>query len=286
MEIRNLETESRRIIETMGSFSVLENQKDESVSPWNAATEFFMQKMGVRRRQIIARLNGENTIIIQAGAMQWTAGNVQATTGVKGAGDFLGKMVKGAVTKESGVKPEYTGNGFLVLEPTYKFLILQNVEEWGPEGVTVEDGMFLACEGTVNRKVVARSSFSSAIAGGEGLFNLSLNGKGVVALESNVPLRELVEIQLNNDELKIDGNFAVCWSTGLKFTVERSSKSLIGSAVSKEGLVNVYRGTGKVLISPYAPTNSLYNATNTVKGNPASTAGNIIGGIANGLLGQ
>lgn len=285
MQIKNLESESRKIIETMGSFSVLENQKDESVSPWNATAEYFMQKMGVRRRQIVAKLTGENTIIIQAGAMQWTSGNVQATTGVKGAGDFLGKMVKGAVTKESAVKPEYTGRGYLVLEPTYKFLILQDVEEWGPEGVTVEDGMFLACEGTVNRKVVARSNFSSAIAGGEGLFNLSLNGKGIVALESNVPLKELIEIQLENDELKIDGNFAVCWSTGLKFTVERSSKSLIGSAVSKEGLVNVYRGTGKVLISPYAPTNSLYNATNTVKANAASTAGNIIGGIANGLLG-
>ena len=285
MQIKNLESESRRIIETMGSFSVIENQKDESVSPWNATTAFFMQKMGVRRRQIMARLNGENTIVIQAGAMQWTAGNVQATTGVKGAGDFLGKMVKGAVTKESAVKPEYTGKGLLILEPTYKFLILQDVEEWGPEGVTVEDGMFLACEGTVNRKVVARSNFSSAIAGGEGLFNLSLNGKGIIALESNVPLKELIEIELNNDELKIDGNFAVCWSTGLKFTVERSSKSLIGSAVSKEGLVNVYRGTGKVLISPYAPTNSLHSATNTMKGNAASTAGNIIGGIANGLLG-
>ena len=285
MQIKNLESGSRKIIETMGSFSILENQKDESVSPWNATAEFFMQKMGVRRRQVLARLTGENTIVIQAGAMQWTAGNVQATTGVKGAGDFLGKMVKGAVTKESGVKPEYTGKGLLILEPTYKFLILQDVEEWGPEGVTVEDGMFLACEGTVNRKVVARSNFSSAIAGGEGLFNLSLNGKGIVALESNVPLSELIEVELNNDELKVEGNFAVCWSTGLKFTVERSSKSLIGSAVSKEGLVNVYRGTGKVLLSPYAPTNSLYNATNTVKANPASTEGNIIGGIANGLLG-
>lgn len=33
-------------------------------------------------------------------------------------------------------------------------------------------------------------------------------------------------------------------------TVERSGKSLIGSAASGEGLVNVYRGTGKVLLAP------------------------------------
>ena len=40
------------------------------------------------------------------------------------------------------------------------------------------------------------------------------------------------------------------WSKSLDFTVERSSKSLIGSMVNKEGLVNVYRGTGKVLMAP------------------------------------
>ena len=44
----------------------------------------------------------------------------------------------------------------------------------------------------------------------------------------------------------------MAWSGGLDFTVERSGKSLIGSAASGEGLVNVYRGTGKVLMSPLA----------------------------------
>ena len=43
---------------------------------------------------------------------------------------------------------------------------------------------------------------------------------------------------------------AVAWSGTLDFTVERSGQSLIGSAASGEGLVNVYRGTGKVLLAP------------------------------------
>ena len=60
----------------------------------------------------------------------------------------------------------------------------------------------------------------------------------------------VVEITLHNDVLKIDGNFAIAWSGSLEFTVERSGKSLIGSAASGEGLVNVYRGTGKVLMMP------------------------------------
>lgn len=275
MKINRLQNEVRKVTETKGSFSILESMRDESVSPWNAEAEYFMEKMGVRRRQIIATLRGDKTIITQSGSMQWTVGNISATTGLKGAGDLLGKMIKGAVTKESAVKPEYKGQGYLVLEPTYKYLILQDVEEWGPQGVTLEDGMFLACEGTVNRNVVARTNFSSAIAGGEGLFNLSLSGKGIACLESNVPMSELIEIELNNEELKIDGNLAVCWSTSLQFTVERSTKSLLGSAVSGEGLVNVYRGVGKVLMSPYAPTNSLYNSTNTLAAKAAGSGMNI-----------
>ena len=72
----------------------------------------------------------------------------------------------------------------------------------------------------------------------------------MVCLESAVPKEELIEIELQNDVLKVDGNFVIAWSGSLNFTVERSGKSLIGSAASGEGLVNVYRGTGKVLMAP------------------------------------
>ena len=76
--------------------------------------------------------------------------------------------------------------------------------------------------------------------------------KGVFCIEADAPKEELVEIILDNDVVKIDGNYAIAWSSSLNFTVERSGKSLIGSAASGEGLVNVYRGTGKVLMMPTA----------------------------------
>ena len=44
MEIKRLQNEHRKIIETMGSFSILESSRDESVSPWNATSEYFMKK--------------------------------------------------------------------------------------------------------------------------------------------------------------------------------------------------------------------------------------------------
>ena len=67
-----------------------------------------------------------------------------------------------------------------------------------------------------------------------------------------MPKMELIEFELNNETIKIDGSMAIAWSPSLNFTVERSSKSLAGSMVNKEGLLNVYRGTGMILMSPVA----------------------------------
>ncbi|RGF14123.1 AIM24 family protein [Blautia sp. AM22-22LB] len=277
MRIENLQNENRKFAKSIGNFHVLEYVQDASVSPMNAMNEYFMSKMGVRRRQVVIDIDKDHSAIIQAGAMQWMGGNVRATSGVKGIGDFLGKAIKGAVTKETAVKPEYVGEGCLVLEPTYKYIILADIGKWDPAGMTIEDGMFLACDANVKSKVVARKNLSSAVLGGEGLFNLSLQGNGVAALESNVPEDELIEVLLENDELKIDGNLAVCWSSNLEFTVERSTKTLVGSAVSGEGLVNVYRGTGRVLMCPVAPTTSLFESTNTMAAKAAAKSSNTFG---------
>ena len=245
-----MDNDDVKIIDEMGAFRVIEYQRDLSVTPSSAITAYYSAQMNVKKRQLACNL-AMAPVTIQAGAMQWMLGNVNATTGLKGVGDLFGKAVRGKVSGESAIKPEYTGDGLLVLEPTYKYLILMNVADWGG-GVVLDDGLFLACESTLQHKAVMRSNFSSAVAGGEGLFNLSLNGSGVFCIESSCPREELIEVTLQNDVLKVDGNYAIAWSRSLEFTVERSGKSLIGSAASGEGLVNVYRGSGKVLMMPTA----------------------------------
>ncbi len=237
-----------KVLDTMGPFTVVEYQRDLSVMPSNAQVAYFCHVMNVRKRQVICDLS-KAQITLQAGAMQWTVGNVNATTGLKGVGDFFGKAMRGKVTGESAIKPEYTGNGTLVLEPTYKHILLIDLKDWNGN-IVLDDGLFLACDSKLKHKAVMRSNLSSAVAGGEGLFNLGIVGDGVVCLESPCPKEELIEIQLQDDVLKVDGNMAIAWSGSLDFTVERSGKTLLGSAASGEGLVNVYRGTGKVLLAP------------------------------------
>ena len=244
-----LNNKNLKEIASMGNFHVLEHEKDLSISAGAAVNHYFASKMNVRKRQLLLDFN-DSSYVVQAGAMQWMSGDVNTSSNVKGVGDFLGKMVSSAVTKESAVKPLYQGTGSMMLEPTYRHIILVDVSEWGT--IVLDDGLFLACESSLQQKTVARSNLSSAVLGGEGLFNLSLSGKGIAALESYVPYEELIEVVLDNDVMKIDGNMAIAWSGSLNFTVEKSGKSLLGSAVSGEGLVNVYRGSGKILLAPTA----------------------------------
>ena len=252
ISVKNLfDNDDVKIIERKGNISVVEYQRDVSVNKLTAMSEYFAAKMNVKRRQVLIQLQGDE-YVTSAGAMQWMAGNIESKTNVKGVGDFLGKAIKGSVTSESTVKPKYHGTGLLALEPTYNYILIEDVSNW-KGGMVLEDGLFLACEATLDTDVVMRSNLSSAVLGGEGLFNLSLKGSGYAVLESSVPREELIEVELENDQIKIDGNMAIAWSNSLEFRVEKSTKSLLGSAVAGEGFVNVYRGTGKILMSPVAP---------------------------------
>lgn len=282
IQVKNWENENRKIISQRGMFKVLEHQTDLSVNNLSAEKAYFASKMNVRLRQVEITLDGSQTVKTQAGSMQMILGNVSMETGVTSAKGFLGSMLNAAVTNETAVKPEYSGKGQVILEPTYKHIILQDVAEWSG-GLVIEDGMFLASEGTVKHAVVQNTQdLGTALLSNEGLYNLSFTGTGIVALESYVPLEELVEYDLQEDVLKVDGNMAVCWSGSLKFSVEKTTKSLLGSLASGEGLVNVYRGTGKVWVSPVAGTKqstpqTMASGTNTTK--ETSSSGGLLGAL-------
>lgn len=244
-------TDAHEIINTVGRFSLLEYKKDySSVTAAEATKAYFAAKMNVHKRQVIIEMNNDGDVILQAGAMQMIMGPIHVTANQKGGMfDLLKKYVGSKVTKETMFKPKYSGRGVLVLEPTYNYIMFQDLDDWNGSMV-IEDGMFLACDASCDITVTARGTVSSAVLGNEGLFNTTLRGSGVVALECPAPQEELIIADLEDDEIRIDGDMAIAWSSTLDFTVEKTTDTLIGSAVSGEGLVNVYRGTGRVLIAP------------------------------------
>ena len=69
------------MIDSLGPFTVAEYQRDLSVMPSNAAMAYYCNMMNVRKRQVLCDLK-KAAITLQAGAMQWMVGNVNATTGL------------------------------------------------------------------------------------------------------------------------------------------------------------------------------------------------------------
>ena len=255
--------ENIRVIEEYQSrglrVEVLEYEKLLGISnPSMAQQVYFMEQQHIRVRQIALYLNNEK-VTIEKGSMSYFQGDIKMVSGVT-IGNALGRFVRGAVTGEQTAQPEYSGTGLLVLEPSFKhFLVLELADR---ESIIIDDGMFYCSQGGVTVQTISQRTISSAIAGGESFFQQQLTGPGIVILESMVPMAEIDMIDLYNDTLKVDGNFAVLRSSSLDFTVERSAKTLIGSAVSGEGLVNVYRGTGQVWL---APTIKVYKTLETAQ---------------------
>lgn len=220
-----------------------------------AQTMYYMEQQNMKVRQAAIYLTNDS-VKVEPGAMSYFQGNLEMVSGVT-PGNLIGRMFTGAVTGEAAAQPEYRGTGMVVLEPTFKHLFTVDLQPG--EEIIVDKGMFFAAQGSANVSAYMQRNISSAALGGEGIFQTSIKGPGLCILECAVPLCEIDIIDLENDTLKVDGNFAVLRTGGISFTVERSAKTLVGSAVSGEGLVNVYRGTGQVWL---APTIKVYDMLN------------------------
>lgn len=243
---------------------IMEYQKLMGSTDTNSAMDlFYMEKQNMRARQVAVYLNHDK-VVVEPGAMSYFKGQIEMISGVT-MGNMLGRMFSSATTGEGVAQPEYSGTGLVVLEPSFNHFLLLNMEN---EDIVVDKGMFYCAQGSVEVKPIMQKNVSSALLGGEGVFQIELKGTGLVVLECAVPSCEIDVLELNNETLKVDGNFAVLRSGNIAFTVERSAKTLIGSAMSGEGLVNVYRGTGTVWL---APSIKIYNAINGARAMGGST---------------
>ena len=80
-QIKNfVDNDDVAVVDELGAFKVIEWKRDLSVDAASAISAYFASEMNVRRRQVVCDLS-QSAVTIQAGAMQWTAGHVQARTG-------------------------------------------------------------------------------------------------------------------------------------------------------------------------------------------------------------
>jgi len=231
---------------------VLQFEKLTGGSIYSAADLYYAEKMGIKLKQVKITLKNRNSeLITEAGALHYMKGDIDLKTGLAGqsVGGFLRNLASSVVTNESVVKPHYFGLGEIYLEPSFGYYIILNIED---TNIIADKGLFYCCEPTLKVGVEPMKNLSSAVAGGEGLFQTKISGTGICVLSIPVPMEELVEVELDNDVLKVDGNFGLFRIGDIDFTVERSAKGILGSAATGEGLLQTYRGTGQVWLAPTA----------------------------------
>ncbi len=235
------------------TFQILEYETlSGSLDVGSAEQMYFMREIGMTLKQIKIILQ-DSSVRLQSGALSYMKGKIDLRAGLSGIIGLGKKLMSSKVTGESAIKPLYTGRGEIYLEPSFGHYALIELED---DEVIIDDGLFFACEEGVEVGAYMQKNISSALFGNEGLFQTKLEGSGIAVLELPVPEHEIRKVVLINDVLKVDGNFALLRTGDIEFSVEKSSKSLIGSAASGEGLVNVYRGTGEVWLMP---TKEVYN---------------------------
>lgn len=216
-----------------------------------ASTIYFANQAGIRLKQVRITLRGGEAIA-EAGALHFMLGHLQIESKIGGVAGLGRAMVNKFVTKEAAILPRYRGTGEIYLEPSFSHFLVYRLS--GDE-VICDKGMFYCGEGSLEVGAALQRNVSSALFGGEGLFQTRIKGTGVCVFESPVPAEEVVRVDLKDQTLQVDGNFALMRTGEIEFSVEKSTKSLLGTLTSGEGLLQTFRGTGSVWL---APTQNVY----------------------------
>jgi uncharacterized protein (AIM24 family) len=211
----------------------------------------IMRQGGIKLKQIRIVLDC-SSVKLEPGALSYLKGDIEIKSKIGGLIGFGKKIISSKLTGENAFKPLYSGTGEIFLEPSFGHFALIELED---DEIIISDDMFYGCEEGIEVNAAMQRNASAAFLGNEGLYQTRIEGTGIVALKIPVPESEIFKCVLINDTLRIDGNFAILRTGNIEFSVEKSSKSIIGTTISGEGMVSVYRGTGEVWL---VPTKSIY----------------------------
>ncbi|WP_321370117.1 AIM24 family protein [uncultured Draconibacterium sp.] len=214
-----------------------------------------------RERLNMVQVELENAAFrYEAGAMHYMKGQLELQSDLPG----VGSIFKSMITKEKVVKPVITGTGTVFLTPSFgEFTILElDNDEW-----ILDRGAYYASELDIELGAFTNRAIS-AMFSGEKWFQTVVAGTGKVIISSAGPLEE---VELVNDKLVVDGNFAVARTSGIDLKVTKATRGIFSTVISGEGLVNTFSGTGKVLIAPVDNYfNTLIHTVRTINSNVLS----------------
>ena len=154
----------------------------------------------------------------------------------------LGGMVKKAVTGEGGNLMRVTGQGEVFFARSAHNVFLLQLEG---DAITVNTHALVACDDQLSDDIRLRG-YAGILAGG--LFNLMVQGQGVVAVSSDGPP---LLLDCSQQPTFVDPQAAICWSANLQPQIKSTFKvsSLIGRG-SGESFQLAFHGPGFVVVQP------------------------------------
>jgi uncharacterized protein (TIGR00266 family) len=212
---------------------------------------YYASQSGMRLKMVRIILDRSH-VRVEPGGLYYMKGHLEMKAST-GGGLFKG-LSRRMLSGETFFVNEIHGSGEIYLEPTFGHFLLHRVEE-EENALIVDSGLFCAGTSGLDISSVLQKNVSSALFGGEGMYQTRIQGSGIAVLYSPVPVREVNKIRLNKEKLWVDGNFALMRTEGITFKAEKSSKSWISTSVSGEGLLQTFEGSGTVWI---APTQGIY----------------------------
>lgn len=195
----------------------------------------------------ILEVNLDGSVWTKAGSMVAYRGNIKfAREGVLEHG--IGKLLKRAVTGEGVRLTKAEGNGKLYLADVGKKISIMNLQD---EAIFVNGNDILAFERVIQWDIKLMRKVTSMLAGG--LFNVRLEGKGMVAVTTYFdPLTLKVS---PGNPVVTDPNATVAWSGSLtpQLKTDISWRTFVGRG-SGESIQMSFEGDGFVVVQPYEET--------------------------------
>lgn len=202
----------------------------------------------------ILEVNLEDMVWAKAGSMISYTGQIKfEREGMLEHG--VGTMFKKALTGEGTSLMKAVGRGRLYLADKGKKI---TIFELNDEAITVNGNDLLAFEPGIHWEIKMMRKMAGVMAGG--LFNVTLKGKGRVAITSHYePLTLLVR---PGEPVLTDPNATVAWSGNLnpEFRTDVSLRTFLGRG-SGESIQMEFTGEGFVIVQPFEEVYLSGNAT-------------------------
>jgi uncharacterized protein (AIM24 family) len=194
-------------------------------------------------RQVRIDLNNE-TVRAARGALSNFSGDIAFTPKLPKIKDIF----RSIFTRESRIRPFYSGNGSIMLQPSLAGFHVFEIEP-GDTWI-LEPGEYWASEASVELGL-HRDPMLSSFWAGDGLFawKTTVSGDGKVAINAPGPVEE---VEVKDGELKVQGRLVLGRTSGLKFKSVRSAR-FPRNFISGQQRLRLYTGSGKALVSwtPY-----------------------------------